>query len=455
MKKVEYLLASIIALSMSMFIVSCDNIDEPKDAEEGGASVENMQYSTPSDRFLAWDHENGVVEVPEEYKFRDLARAITALNLDPEICQEVHRAVRKSVECGLDEIYYLKEAIGGGTKICDDETFTRFIDDKLSKFSDNKAVKYINEYWVNTADQDRLQIYWPYSENWDGVTTPIVACQYQGYVIAENGQIIEGITFAEEYTKKHPVWIINLSPVAYSELPTFDNCNYVKQGNNTIVYHSLTASDSDDYKFPKYLTKNDKDDYFSKKATTTYSMYIKDVASVTKTNELSEGGQYYFVTVLDIDGENIRNRIDLESYNPRYVTHRFCLLRGHINAYESSKEMQNVNILLCGNLQPSIITLPSSMGQICIQEQLWEDKSKLMIFDLDNDSQRVSRDFVFPKNVDVGILFYSQVYPYRRPGSALGDYDDEKLFTDVVYQNTTLAFTLGYVEGATIPDWMK
>ena len=117
--------------------------------------------------------------------------------------------------------------------------------------------------------------------------------------------------------------------------------------------------------------------------------------------------------------------------------------------------MQNVNIVLCGNLQPSIITLPSSMGQICIQEQLWEDKGKLMIFDLDNDSQRVSRDFVFPKNVDVGILFYSQVYPYRRPGSALGDYDDEKLFTDVVYQNTTLAFTLGYVEGATIPDWMK
>lgn len=455
MKKEVYFIASIIALSISMLVVSCDNIDEPNDTDGGGMSVENIQYSSPSDRFLAWDHENGVVKVPEEYKFRDLARAITALNLDPEICQEVHRAVRKSVECGLDEIYYLKEAIGGGTKICDDETFTRFIDDKLSKFSDNKAVKYINEYWVNTADQDRLQIYWPYSENWDGVTTPIVACQYQGYVIAENGQIIEGITFAEEYTKKHPVWIINLSPVKYSELPYFDKCNYVKQGNNTIVYHSLTASESDDYKSPKYLTKNDKDDYFSKKATTTYSLYIKDVASVMKTNELSEGGQYYFVTILDIDGENLRNARDLDSYNPRYVTNRFCLLRSQINAYESSKEMQNVNMLLCGNLQPSIIAIPSSSGQICIQDQLWEDKSKLLMFDMDNNSQVEARDFLLPKNVNVDILFRSQVYQYRRPGSALGDYNDENLFTDVVYQNTTLAYTLGYVEGATTSDWLK
>ena len=98
MKKEVYFIASIIVLSISMLVVSCDNIDEPNDTDGGGLSVENIQYSSPSDRFLAWDHENGVVEVPEEYKFRDLARAITALNLDPEICQEVHRAVRKSVE---------------------------------------------------------------------------------------------------------------------------------------------------------------------------------------------------------------------------------------------------------------------------------------------------------------------------------------------------------------------
>lgn len=453
MKKIVCCIVSIIALSMS--VVSCDNIEEPDGTEKGGGSVENILYSSPADKFLAWDHENGIAEVPEKYKFRDLARAITALNLDPEICQEVHRAVIKSVECGLDEIYYLKEAIGGGTKICAERKFARFMDDKLSKFNDNKAVKYINEYWANFADQERLQIYWPYSENWDGVTTPIVACQYQGYVIAENGQVIEGITFSEEYAKKHPVWIINLSPVKYSELPDFDKCKYVKQSNNTIVYHSLRVPKSEDYKSLKYLTKNDKDDYFGKKATTTYSLYIKDIASVMKTNELSEGGQYYFVTILDIDGENLQNGGDLESYNPRYITNRFCLLRSQINAYESSKEMQNVNMLLCGNLQPSIIALPSSSGQICVQDQLWEDKSKLMMFDLDNNSQLVSRDFLFPKNVNDDILFKSQVYQYRRPGSALGDYNDEDLFTDVVCQNTTLAFILGYVEGATIPDWLK
>lgn len=455
MKKVVYFLTSVISLSMTMLMASCGNTDEPTNPNKGGGSIENVQYETPSDGFRVWDVENGVVKIPEEYRFRDLARAITALNLDQVICQEVHDAVSKSVECGLDEVYYLKEAIGGGTKICSETRFTRFIYDKLSRFNDNNAVKYINEYWTNTSDQDRLQIYWPYSENWDGVTTPIVACQYQGYVIAENGQIIEGITFVEEYAKTHPVWIINLSPVNYSELPDFGKCNYVKEGNNTIVYHSLTTSESEDYKSSKYLTENDKDDYFEKKATTTYSLYIKDVASVMETNELPDGGQYYFVTVLDIEGENLRNVADLETYNPRYVTHRFCLLRSQINAYESSKEMQNVDMLLCGNFQPSLISLPSSSGQIAGPIQEWNDECQLMIFDLDNDSQRVSRNFMFPENIDVDILLQSQAYLYRRPGSAMGDYDDEKLFTDVVYQNATLAFTLGYVEGGTIPDWLK
>lgn len=428
-------------------IACTDEPNNPNNPNSNG-NVE-VEYKKPSEMFITWDKENAVVSTPEIYKYRDLARAITALNLDYEIYQEVYEAVRKSVENGLDESYFLVEALEGKSKV---SMVERVLSDKLNHFPNNSAVKYIKDFWNKQADKERLQIYWPYSENWDGKSAPIIACCYQGYIIAENGQIIDGLDFTEEYAKINPVWIINESPVRYSALPNFAECNYVEDVNNTIVYHSVYKNGlSEDV--PKYLTLDDKDSYFRERTTTTYSMYIKDVSAAIN-NELYEGGQYYFVTTLDI-GENIRSLSDLDAYTPRYITNRFCLLRSQLMEYKNLGKLQNINILITGNSQPNLISIPGAIGQICGQNQSWTDKSKLLIFDLDDNSKVVSRDFLFPKNECSNVFCKSQTHGFTRLGSSENDYTKDYVFTNVIFNCVSMRYTIGYVVGETLPEWQK
>lgn len=79
-----------------------------------------------------------------------------------------------------------------------------------------------------------LQIYWPNSEDWDGVTSPVIAFAPEdfdslsatGFVVAKNGEILKQMNVNEEYCESHPVWIINESDIPYSSLPNF------KKGEN-------------------------------------------------------------------------------------------------------------------------------------------------------------------------------------------------------------------------------
>src|SRR5659263_640663 len=83
-----------------------------------------------------------------------------------------------------------------------------------------------------------VQIYWPYSTNWDGVEKPVVAFdpiliqdKIKAYkrITLPSGEIkLDSIFVDEEYSKLHPVWIVNISETEYDNLPDFANNEYSK-----------------------------------------------------------------------------------------------------------------------------------------------------------------------------------------------------------------------------------
>ena len=124
-----------------LMLVSCANGDEPENPKEGLVDIE---FRSPMDGFEA----NTRYDNP----YRDFARAMTALNLDEEIVNEIHNAVSRSIECGLDEVYFFNEALDNNSKVFTEPVdLGRLLKRKLEAFPENEAVKYINEFWENYA----------------------------------------------------------------------------------------------------------------------------------------------------------------------------------------------------------------------------------------------------------------------------------------------------------------
>lgn len=103
------------------------------------------------------------------------------------------------------------------SKACTDNGNSQY---KSSTIETSTFHLYINDY---------IQIYWPYSENWDGTTAPVFVYAPEnihslsgtGYVVGGSKGSIRTVSVNEEYCRTHPVWIINESEIPYSNLPNF------------------------------------------------------------------------------------------------------------------------------------------------------------------------------------------------------------------------------------------
>lgn len=99
----------------------------------------------------------------------EVAKTMASSALTDEMIKEVHNAVTKSMEYGLDESIYFAELFSPG-KIIPNKASTvignsiksRLISDSSSRLSEKNM------------DEKGLQIYWPYSANWDGATRPYI-----------------------------------------------------------------------------------------------------------------------------------------------------------------------------------------------------------------------------------------------------------------------------------------
>ena len=197
------------------------------------------------------DDGNSYVEDQSGVTSKNMAVILSSIPLEHNHLAEVHDAVLRSSNNGYDEEYTLKHLFSSpGSGVGDTSA------DVKSSHYDNPLCNLVRSYITNLPNHSELtksategdrdilgtmspdefieglsksgmQIYWPYSENWDGQAMPvmtfdpednaksniayrpIVNADGQLNLDADGNIIMETIMVDESYAREHPVWIIN------------------------------------------------------------------------------------------------------------------------------------------------------------------------------------------------------------------------------------------------------
>ena len=210
---------------------------------------------------------------PEYVRLNELVEILTLLPISQQQLNEVHSAVCASSENGYDEEYMMSDMFKApGSGVGDkemksgnvyDTPMRNLISDVVMDLS-NKSSRTRSEHrdlnvlqtldrigpdaFLDAIERSDMQIYWPFSEGWDGSQMPIMTYDPEdgsesniGYrlVVDDDGfRYVEEVLVDEELAKKSPVWVVNRNDdAAYTSLEMLrrEDPDWGEGGGNIIV----------------------------------------------------------------------------------------------------------------------------------------------------------------------------------------------------------------------------
>lgn len=156
---------------------------------------------------------------------QDVASLLASVPLEVDQLEEVYDAACASALNGYDEEYRMRDLFAApGTGVGASEptkagTYARPLRELLRQAwlaSVTKAGTQENpEAWLDALSQSDVQIYWPYSDRWDGESLPIVtydpgegATRNEGFALQADGTV-KKVMVDENTPLQQPVWVVN------------------------------------------------------------------------------------------------------------------------------------------------------------------------------------------------------------------------------------------------------
>ncbi|MDE5585068.1 MAG: hypothetical protein K2I92_01865 [Muribaculaceae bacterium] len=269
-----------------------------------------------------------------------------AKNYTLKEAKRIHMAVKRSLSMGLDEIYYLKEYASlspSSNKVFQEEPSEvsrkfrlDFQKSNLEYNSENSTQT--TQQAVNLFNHERLEIYWPYSDNWDGVTTPVVAYAPKslsalhtiGYIYTKMG-VPTQVRVDEAYCQQHPVWLITESETPYSLLPNFAKGETVSSDG---IYYSPCSGSSFSPTVPI-------DSIRMTDITTIITLRLGTVRSEKNHDSWIAGGSEYLFSFASLDNANLRNEADTVNCSRTICKTKISFTRKEIDK-KTTKELKSV-----------------------------------------------------------------------------------------------------------------
>lgn len=161
----------------------------------------------------------------------ELAGVFSNLRMCPEHLEEVHHAVSSSIEHGYDEEYTMSDLFnspGSGVGSSPAETkasaqnwptplrdlIADYLAGAYATRSGAPVLSTPGEY-IDSLAASSAQIYWPYSEEWDGRSYPVITFNpgldqntNKGWQLSEKGEVKE-VVVDEKMARNGNVWVIN------------------------------------------------------------------------------------------------------------------------------------------------------------------------------------------------------------------------------------------------------
>ena len=255
------------------------------------------------------------------FSLSDVAQMISELPLQSEHLDEVYDAVSASSGHGYDEEYLLNDLFTApGAGVGDDGKPTKaggyktplrdLFTDYLAQKYGTKAGSADVERYINALSTSDMQIYWPYSENWDGREFPIVtfdpgygAESNYGYKIrlgADGAHVVDSVLVNEQVAQERPVWVINRN----------DDAGFTPL--------ELFASE----------TKAGKKDEGKKEEEKEYIFSIQSFKMLRNYDSWFGGASEFFIKTGAVDGFKATKDEDLKNYSPS-LTDLMLVVRRH------------------------------------------------------------------------------------------------------------------------------
>ena len=268
----------------------------------------------------------------------EVARLLSSLPIHTAQLAEVHDAVTSSSCNGYDEEYTMDNLFTNPGAGVGDETGTRSTEKYTNPLRD-LIVEYVrSEHPTRSADSfsedpDRflealqesdIQIYWPFSENWDGDRMPIITFDPEnesssniGYKViseADGSHCVEEITVDEDMAKETPVWVINRnsdSQYTSLELLRREDPDWGSGGGNVIVRpenNGLETRGNSSFR----------------------SLILKDFTMNRQYDSWFAGASEFFVKIGSVEDFTAVTEAELQLYNPLVTDFMIVVKRNQV-----------------------------------------------------------------------------------------------------------------------------
>ena len=266
----------------------------------------------------------------QELTLREVARILSELPLEGAHLGEVHDAVSSSSGNGYDEEYMMSDlfsspgagvgdggvpsrAGGYGSPLKD--LFADYFEARCAATRAGSAVEYIEA--LSASD---MQIYWPYSEDWDGESYPIVtfdpgygAESNYGYEIRFDGdgvKVVDSVFVDEAVAMTRPVWVINR--------------------NDDAAYPTIEMLRREDPDWGKGGTIVVRKDTKAGEASGTKTLVLKEFEASRNYDSWFAGGSEFFVKAGCVEDFNASTEAEMRLYSPSVTDFMVVVKRSQI-----------------------------------------------------------------------------------------------------------------------------
>ena len=253
----------------------------------------------------------------------EVAEILAMVPLHVSQMEEVHDAVTSSSSNGYDEEYTMTNLFRApGTGVGDREfrsgktyekPLWKLIEEQVRSMSATKSLSMDPDSFLEMLTDSDVQIYWPFSDEWDGEEMPVITFDPEdgasaniGYrlIIEDDGsRHVEEVVVDEEMAKEAPVWVVNRNDDAgYTSLEMLrrEDPDWGEGGGSIIVNPQPKSSE----------TRNDNPSSPLK------TLILKDFTMHRNYDSWFAGASEFFVKIGYLEDFTATTEAELRLYSP-------------------------------------------------------------------------------------------------------------------------------------------
>lgn len=264
-------------------------------------------------------------DVQETLSLRGVARMLASLPIGQGQLEEVYNAVNSSSGNGFDEEYMMSDLVdspGSGvgeseeTKALTRAAYDTPLRDLIAGYVEataspsTKAGAADVQAYLDALASSGMQIYWPYSEDWDGEQLPLITFDpgygaesnyaYEIAPVAGSYEVVDSVYVDENVAAERPVWVINRNDDSgFTPMSMFLS----KAGA------SLTRASSDKKK----------------------NLYMKSFTMTRHYDSWFAGASEFFIKIGAVNGFYASSEAELQKYTPSVTDLMVVVKRKYLN----------------------------------------------------------------------------------------------------------------------------